>query len=366
MKIGVLGAGQLGRMIGMAGLNLGLDFRFYDTQADACAKAAGELVTGALNDEEKLKQFSAGLTVATSEFENIPAQTMEVVRRYVPFHPNPEAFAKAQDRLEEKDLFTALGIPTTRYQAVSNTDEVRKAVRDIGCPCVLKTRRLGYDGKGQVIIRDLQAAASAFERVKGVPCVVEEFIPFERECSILGVRSITGEEKFYPLVENCHRQGILHISKAPSSTLGSELNGEAQVYASRMMEHFNYAGILAIEFFILGNRVLANEFAPRVHNSGHWTIEGALTSQFENHLRAILGLPLGATDVHGFAAMYNLIGALPERSTILGIPNTHLHIYGKEPRPGRKVGHVTIVDETSSALEARLQSLNELINNLLG
>jgi 5-(carboxyamino)imidazole ribonucleotide synthase len=270
------------------------------------------------------------------------------------------ALAAGQDRLTEKQLFQALKIPTTRYRAVASMPEMEEAIHGIGYPAVLKTRRLGYDGRGQRVIYSPAELGSAFNALAGAPLILEEFISFEREVSIIGVRNLQGETAFYPLAENTHRDGILRLSIAPYPD--KRLQSLAQKYARRVMEHFAYAGVFTIEFFVKKGKLIANETAPRVHNSGHWTIEGAVTGQFENHMRAILGLPLGDTWAVGYSAMVNFIGMMPPLEEVLQIPGAHYHDYGKEPRPGRKLGHATLVCKTRKELLNRLKKFPGLDN----
>ena len=320
--VACIGGGQLGRMLGLAGIPLGLNFRFLDPSPDAPAGAVGELLVAAYDDDLALRRLASGADVVTYEFENVPA----AAARGVGTIPDARALAPTQDRLEEKELFRRLGIPTPEF-------------RFPPLPALAKTRRLGYDGKGQRLLSSLEDL--------GEDEIAEEVVRFRRELSIIAVRSRTGETAFYPLVENVHRDGILRLSRAPAADAP---DAEARDYASRLLDALGYVGVLALELFELEDgRLLANEVAPRVHNSGHWTIEGARTSQFENHLRAILGLPLGSTDTPEPVAMVNLIGELPPLERLLRIPGAHVHLYGKAPREGRKLGHVTLVGEAAAA-----------------
>jgi 5-(carboxyamino)imidazole ribonucleotide synthase len=262
-------------------------------------------------------------------------------------YPPVDALRVSQDRLLEKQLFEKLKIPTPPFRAVDSLENLRAAVRELGYPCVLKTRRLGYDGKGQRYVRKPADVEAAWSALGSAPLILEAFVDFEREVSIVGVRSTKGEIRAYPIVANTHRDGVLRVTLAPHRH--PTLQKTAEMHLKRVMKHFAYAGVLTIEFFVQRGRLVANEMAPRVHNSGHWTIEGAVTSQFENHLRAILGLPLGDTAPVGHAAMINFLGQLPSRDELLGVPGLHWHDYGKAPRPGRKIGHCTVV--AASAVE---------------
>lgn len=314
-------------------------------------------VTAEYTDEQALEKFAHGLEVATYEFENVPVQAARFLAERVPVYPAPAALEEAQDRRREKRLFQRLGIPTTDFAEISKPEEFDAALKRVGVPAVLKTCRLGYDGKGQWLLRTAEDAERARAEFPNVPMILEKFVAFTRELSILGVRSRTGETVFYPLVENHHRGGILRLSLAPAPRLADGLQQTAEEATRKILEALDYAGVICLELFQLGEKLLASEIAPRVHNSGHWSIEGAATSQFENHLRAILGMPLGSTATVGYSAMVNLIGELPEAAEVLRAPNTHLHLYGKSPRPGRKLGHVTVRADKFEKLQQRLAEL---------
>jgi 5-(carboxyamino)imidazole ribonucleotide synthase len=347
MKIGIIGAGQLGRMLALAGYPLALQFRFLDASADSPGGQVAPIVTGAFDDPASLERLAREVDLVTYEFENVPVGALEKVAQTHAVHPPVEALRVSQDRLLEKQLFERLRIPTPPFRAVDSLADLQAAVRELGLPCVLKTRRLGYDGKGQRYLRKPADVEPAWHALGTVPLILEGFVDFEREVSIIGVRSTDGDVVAYPIVANTHRNGILRVTLAPHRH--PVLQRAAEQHLKRVMKHLDYAGVLTIEFFVQRGRLVANEMAPRVHNSGHWTIEGAVTSQFENHLRAILGLPLGSTAPVGHAAMINFIGQMPPRDDLLGVPGLHWHDYGKEPRPGRKIGHCTVV--ASSAVE---------------
>lgn len=357
MTIGILGGGQLGYMLALAGYPLDFHFRFLDPSPQAPVGRIASRVTAEYTDFEALEKFAHGLALVTYEFENVPVEAARFLQKLVPVYPSTQALETAQDRRSEKLLFQKLGIPTTEFAVVNSAGELDQAVTKIGLPAVLKTCRLGYDGKGQWVLR----SAGDIERVKSeipsAPLILEKFVNFFRELSILAVRARGGATSFYPLVENHHRSGILRLSLAPAPHLAETLQREAEDAARRILESLGYVGVLAIEMFECDGRLLANEMAPRVHNSGHWTIEGAVTSQFENHLRAVSGLPLGVTRTLGFSAMLNLIGELPDANELLTVPDAHLHLYGKAPRPGRKVGHVTLRADSMEQLQQRLRQL---------
>jgi 5-(carboxyamino)imidazole ribonucleotide synthase len=357
MRIGVLGAGQLGRMLALAGIPLGLEFRFYDPVPNSPASHVSPQICADFDDTASLSQFADGIDVATFEFENVPVQAVEFLQRRVPVHPGPFALQSAQDRLSEKTLFQQLGFKTPHFAPVATIEELRDAVHHCGLPAILKTRRLGYDGKGQFRITTASQVETAWQHVGGVPCILEAMVPFQRELSLLAVRGIGGEMRTYPLVENIHVDGILHRSICPAPNCASGLYAEAAEFAEKLLQALDYVGVLAIELFEADGTLLANEMAPRVHNSGHWSIEGAACSQFENHLRAICGLPLGSTEVAGAASMLNLIGRAPDIRGILAEPGVHLHLYGKLPRPGRKLGHLTTSAHNHESLLAQLAKL---------
>lgn len=340
--IGILGGGQLGRMLALAGYPPGLRFRVLDPSPRAPATDVADYIAGSYDDPHALARFAEGLDVVTYEFENVPVETARTLAQTHPVYPPPEALAVSQDRLIEKQFFHSLAIPTAACAGVESRADLDAAVDHTGLPALLKTRRMGYDGKGQVVIRTLADLDMAWEQVGGVPLILERLIPFERELSILAVRGQDGTTRCYPLVENVHHCGILWRSLAPAPDVPPLLQAEAEMLATRVLDRLNYVGVLAIELFQAGGALLANEMAPRVHNSGHWTIEGAETSQFANHLRAVAGLPLGSTAPVGYAAMLNIIGALPDPSRVLAVPGAYLHLYDKAPRAGRKLGHVTL------------------------
>jgi 5-(carboxyamino)imidazole ribonucleotide synthase len=318
-------------MLGLAGLSLGLSFRVLDPSPEACAREVGELVGAAYDDADGLERLARGADVVTYEFENVPVEAALRVDAV----PGAASLERGQDRLREKELFRSLGIPTARFGSLEET----------GLPALVKTRRLGYDGKGQ---RRVHASEPLGEGE-----LAEELVGFDRELSIVGVRGRDGETRFWPVGENVHRDGILRLTRAPALDAPQ---ADAEAICAGVMEAVGHVGVLAVELFDVGGRLLANEFAPRVHNTAHWTIDGAETSQFENHLRAILGLPLGPTAARVPCVMANLIGDVPPLRELLALPGARVHLYGKEPRRGRKVGHVTLVDPDETTV-ARLVAL---------
>ncbi len=353
--IGILGAGQLGRMLALAGYPLGFRFRFFDSASDSPSSLLAEQITADYADTSALKQFAHGLDVVTYEFENVPVDTVRYLEGFVPVYPPALALEKAQDRFIEKSFFRGVGIPTPKF----TTDLKNGQTDDIGFPAVLKTRRMGYDGKGQFVVRSQADLMSGLANGKVDEFILEEFIQFEREFSIVSVRNKSGETAFYPLTENQHKDGILRLSLVTGQA-SAQLQKQAEEYAKTVMTALNYVGVLTIEFFEKDGQLLANEMAPRVHNSGHWTIEGAAASQFENHLRAVMDAPLGSTSPLGMCAMVNLIGDVPDMKSILKIEGAHLHLYDKTPRPKRKLGHVTFVEKDVETLQKKLNDLKEV------
>ena len=360
MRIGILGGGQLGRMLVLAGAPLGLNFRIFEPSAEAPAAQLAPHVCAEYDDFAALYEFVQGVDVVTYEFENVPLECARWLAQRVPVYPPVDALRVGQERLREKDFFTKLGIPTPAYVAVDTRDDLRAASEAVGLPAVLKTRQFGYDGKGQMLLRTAADVETAWERLGGRPLIYEAFVPFTRELSQLAVRSTGGELAYFAAVENVHRHGILYRSRPlppeePAAALARE-------YARRILSTLDYVGVLAVEFFDLDGHLLANEMAPRVHNSGHWTIEGAVTSQFAQHLRAILGLPLGSCETLGWPAMLNLIGSTPSLAAMLAWPRVYPHLYGKKARPGRKLGHITIVARNPEERDELLSHIERLLD----
>jgi 5-(carboxyamino)imidazole ribonucleotide synthase len=354
MKVGILGGGQLARMLALAGYPLGLEFIVLDPSADAGATRLGEHLHGAYDDEVLLAQLAEKANVVTYEFENVPAEVAHFLSTHTQVYPAANALAVAQDRLAEKNFFHRLEIPTARFAPVADFEDLHLAVKETGYPSILKSRHMGYDGKGQVVLNGNDELRAAWESVQGVPSIVEGFVPFQREVSMIAARRPNGSVAFYPLSENRHSGGILRISECRRDDAAQ---GQAEEYVSRLLEALDYVGVIALELFDVDGRLLANEFAPRVHNSGHWTIEGAETSQFENHLRAILDLPLGVTDARGYAGMVNFIGGLASSNDVLAVDHAHLHLYDKAPRKGRKVAHATIRSDDARSFSDALKTL---------
>jgi 5-(carboxyamino)imidazole ribonucleotide synthase len=358
MKIGVIGGGQLGRMLALAGTPLGMNFAFLDPAADACAAALGEHLHADYSDPAQLRRLADTVDLVTFEFESVPAETVAFLAQFVPVYPSADALRVARDRWFEKSLFKDLDVPTPSFADIQSQADLEAAVAKIGLPAVLKTRTLGYDGKGQKVLRSATDVAGTFAELGGVPCLLEGFVAFTGEVSLIAVRARDGETRFYPLVHNTHDNGILRLSVASTA---HPLQGLAESYAARVLERLDYVGVLAFEFFEVDGGLKANEIAPRVHNSGHWTIEGAECSQFENHLRAVAGLPLGSTTKVGESAMLNFIGEVPAAEQVMAIDDCHLHHYGKAFKPGRKVGHATLRCADASQLQRQIAQVEALI-----
>jgi len=347
VRVGILGGGQLGRMLALAGHPLGVTCTVLDPADDCCAAQVCGHIRGDFDgDYAALYRLVQASDVVTYEFENVPVEAARWLAERVPVYPPPRALEVSQDRVTEKRFLQSLGVPTPPFAAVGTRAEFDAALADIGLPAVLKTRRFGYDGKGQAVLRTPADAEAAWVRLSGRPLILEGFVPFDRELSLLAARDAAGNVVTYPLIENWHVEGVLHRSVAPATGVGGGLQSLASDYAQRLLAALDYVGVLAVEWFQVGPRLLANELAPRVHNSGHWTIEAAETSQFENHLRAVCGYPLGGAAATRHAAMYNFVGTLPTVAEVLREPGAHLHRYGKADRPGRKVGHVTVCSAT--------------------
>jgi 5-(carboxyamino)imidazole ribonucleotide synthase len=342
MNIGVLGGGQLARMMAQAGRSLGMNFMFLSPDSNACAASFGKHLSAPYDSELALNQLADWADVVTYEFENVSLSALKSLQQKVMLHPSPLALSVARDRLIEKRRFRSLDIPTARFSSVETLVDLKRALKDFGFPAILKTRTQGYDGKGQARLREEFDIAESWEQLGEFSCILEEMVGFNREVSIIGARNQKGELAFYPISENYHRDGILRLS---ISRLDDALQVQANAAIKKVMEDLDYVGVMVLELFQVRDQLFANEFAPRVHNSGHWTIEAGLTSQFENHLRAICGLPLGKTALEQPAAMVNLISQLPEENQIRSVPGATPHFYGKEERPNRKVGHITLTSD---------------------
>ncbi len=358
--IGVLGGGQLGRMLAQAGSPMGLKFVFLDPAEDACAAELGDHIHAGWDDEAALLELGKRADVVTFDFENVPESSASLIESRCPVYPPPQALFVSQDRLREKRLMQELNIPVAPFFPVSSRPDLMSAIDQIGLPCVLKTRRFGYDGKGQSVLRLQEDMERAWQQLGDQDLICEGFVPFAAECSIIAARDRDGRTVFWPLTCNLHREGVLAISMAP--VFGAQMQARAEALIRRLLEHLDYVGVMALELFLADGELLANEFAPRVHNSGHWTIDAAQTSQFENHLRAICGLPLGNTGCTAKALMFNLLGQMPEVADLHVAgggsgENRYWHDYHKTARNGRKIGHVTVTAESDAGLQAGAAAL---------
>ena len=358
MRIGIIGAGQLGQMLGYAARDLGVECRFVDPSATPPAADCGEVIQKPFDDADALAELAATCDVVTYEFENVPVQALHKIEGKVPVYPPAAALRHAQDRLDEKRLFDQLDIPLPGYRTIDSREDIMTAVDQLGLPLVIKTRRLGYDGKGQFVIRERNDIDDAWKALGGNSLIAEQWVNFDYEVSAIGARNVNGDIVIYPLSRNVHEDGILRTSRSPVDA--PELADRAETYVRRLLGHLDYVGVLALELFVCDNDLMANEFAPRVHNSGHWTIEGAATSQFENHLRAIMNMPLGSTASVGHAGMINLIGDIPD--SVRSLERGVLHDYGKAPRAGRKLGHITVTTETAASRDALVDIISRSVN----
>lgn len=358
--LGILGGGQLARMLALAAAPLGVKTLVVDSAPDACAAQVAPLLAADWADYAALKDFARQVDVVTFDFENVPAETAHWLAERVAVFPAPRALAVAQDRLAEKTLFRECGLDTPAFMAVDTRADLDRALATVGAPAILKTRRLGYDGKGQFRIRALADADAAWAALGAQATahglILEAFVPFERELSVVAVRGRDGDFRTWPLTQNWHTDGVLSLSLAPAPDVGA-LQERATRLARTLAERLEYVGVFALELFVKDGELLGNEMAPRVHNSGHWTIEGAVTSQFENHVRAVLGMPLGDTSARGLSAMFNWIGDLPDAVPVLAAVDAHWHDYGKQPRPGRKVGHATVCAPDARQMVERLGAI---------
>jgi 5-(carboxyamino)imidazole ribonucleotide synthase len=361
VKVGILGAGQLGQMLALAGRRLGIDSRLLSPDPQAPAGQYAELVVAGYDNEAALAHFAEGLDVVTYEFESIPAKAVEFFEGKIPVRPPSLALRTAQDRLEEKKLFARVGIPTPRHVAIDGTGDVRSAGQQIAFPALLKTRRQGYDGKGQIRVDSRFDLERGWVSLGAVPSILEEIVRFDRELSLIAVRAQDGDVEFYPLVENYHSEGMLRFSFAPAPRIDPEKMELARRFTRQLMDDLDYVGVMAVEMFEKGDELIANEIAPRVHNSGHWTIEGADTSQFENHLRAITGMELGSTEPCGVSGMVNVIGREPDVSRLREIPGVHVHMYGKTAAPRRKLGHITVTADDGEGMRSAIAQVRAVL-----
>ncbi len=361
MKVGVLGGGQLGQMLTIAGYPIGVRVTCFDRSLDVPANLVGAVYTGELSETRKLHRWASHVDVLTYEFENFPAELVADLGELRPMYPGTIPLAIAQDRWAEKRLLAECGMDIAPFRAVTTANDLTRAIDELGLPLVAKTRSGGYDGKGQTVITRDDDLSEALDLLSQSELIVEDLVAFDCEVSVIGVRGRSGEIRIYPVTENEHRGGILRVSRVPAR-VSAAVEEQAHAHMTALLKRLDYVGVLALELFSVKGRLFANEFAPRVHNSGHWTIEGAETSQFENHLRAIAGLPLGSTDMRSPTAMLNIIGAMPAVADVLAVDGAHLHVYGKDPRPGRKLGHITVTGHDDETVRRRLAAVDAAVH----
>jgi len=368
VNIGIVGGGQLGQMLAQAGQKLGHSFKFLVPPGECCVESLGEVIRSDFLDQDALAEFARGVDVFTFEWENVPLATLEALSHFAPMRPSPRCAAIAKDRIQEKKFFQAAGLNVQKFAAVSCLADMKSALEHVGVPAMLKTCGQGYDGKGQQRINDPSMLAHAYAQLGNVPCILEAFVPFDFEISLIAVRTKEmaapmASTLFYPPCRNQHINGILHQTTVPAEGVSPSVLQQTQVALKKMLETMDYEGVLCVEFFVLntphGQQLIANEMAPRVHNSGHWSIEGAETSQFINHIKAITRQPLGSTALRGKSIMINLVGVIPpalnacqsfNKDMSKHIQNVAVHIYGKSPRAGRKLGHITAVGDNAQSL----------------
>ncbi|SFM42872.1 5-(carboxyamino)imidazole ribonucleotide synthase [Marinobacter zhejiangensis] len=358
MRIGVLGAGQLGRMLALAGYPLAKTFVFYDLSGSPSV-GLGEVIID--REGQYLEDFLSRVDRVTYEFEHLPVAVAEKIAAAKPMHPSPRALQVCQNREAEKTLFGELGIPTPQWKIADSAQSLKQAAEELGCPVVAKSNTEGYDGKGQAVLRSPEEAAAAWEAIGHPRLIVEKFVEFSREVSIIAARAEDGDIAFYPMAENTHHEGILRYSIAPAPGLSEDTRIEAERYIRALLSELDYVGVLTLELFETEHGLVANEMAPRVHNSGHWTIEGATTSQFENHIRAVSGHALGDTTPKGVSCMINIIAEHGDIERILRLPYAHVHLYNKGERPGRKLGHVNILADSYEELVWRVRNCAEFL-----
>jgi 5-(carboxyamino)imidazole ribonucleotide synthase len=359
MRIGIIGAGQLGQMLGHAAADLGHRCYFLDPSAHPPAARVGSVIKAQFDDPVALAILANKCDVLTYEFENVPVDALVDVADIAPVYPPPDALRQAQDRLVEKQLFESLDIPIPQYRPIDSLKDLADAVAAIGVPLVVKTRRMGYDGKGQAVLHEVGQIEDTWEALGTSALIAEQWVEFDCEVSAIGVRNVDGDIAIYCLTQNEHAGGILRVSRAPVED--KALTERAGRFMRRLLEHLDYVGVLALELFVAGDKLLANEFAPRVHNSGHWTIEGAETSQFTNHLLAITNERPGPTGTVGHAGMLNLIGTIPEAARQLA--QGWLHDYGKTPRTNRKLGHITVVASSSEDRDRQIREISDSVTS---
>lgn len=360
-KIGVLGAGQLGRMLAIAGYPLGQKFGFYGMSGEEPSALLGHMFEHS-DETDSVEALAKFADVITYESENTSVDQVRAIAKHTPVYPAEKSLYSSQHRGREKGLFDALEIPCAPYRVVDSLENLKMAVEEISLPAVLKTTTEGYDGKGQFVIKESDQVEEAWNAIGNRELILEGFVDFSRELSIIAVRNANNEHVYYPLVQNVHQDGILRYTIAPAQQISAEIQQQAETYMQKLLDELDHVGVLTLELFETVDGLVANEMAPRVHNSGHWTIEGAETCQFENHVRAISGLPLGSTAPRQpIAAMVNIIGQTGPVEKVLQMPNAYLHLYDKAERPGRKLGHINLLSDSQDNLFADLTTLSDFL-----
>lgn len=360
-RVGVIGSGQLGRMMALAGTPLDVEFVFYDEAIESPSSRLGNTIQP--SSENSLETFLASVDVVTYESENTDADLVANINQLKPVYPGENSLRRSQHRLVEKNTFRDLGIKTANFLRVASKDDLLKASQELGLPIVLKTTTMGYDGKGQAVVKTPADINTAWEALQGNELIAEAFVTFSRELSIIAVRDTQGNTRTYPLAENDHSEGILRVSRVPVTGLSQEKQKEAEHYITTLLDHLGHVGVITLELFDTETGLIANEMAPRVHNSGHWTIEGSPSSQFENHIRAICGMPLGNTQARqSNAAMINIIGKHGNREKVLAMPNAFLHTYSKTERLNRKIGHINLIGNSDVEIENAISVLSDFVN----
>lgn len=359
-RIGIIGSGQLGRMMALAGTHLNTEYVFFDEALESPSSNLGRTIQPSASDA--INEFLNSVDVITYESENTDAQLVEHLNKVKPVYPSAKSLLKSQHRLTEKSYFQTLGIQTADFLKVESKDDLLKATEKLGLPIILKTTREGYDGKGQAFIKTASDIDSAWNTLQGQELIAEAFVTFSRELSVIAVRNPSKEIEIYPLAENDHSNGILRVSRVPVQNLSKEKQIQAETFITNLLEDLDHVGVLTLELFDTKDGLIANEMAPRVHNSGHWSIEGALSSQFENHIRAICDMPLGSPEMRQpFAGMINIIGKHGDQSTVMKLPEAFYHAYGKSERNNRKIGHINLIAQNKEALEDNISKLDSFI-----
>ena len=360
-RIGVIGSGQLGRMMALAATHLDTEFVFFDEASESPCSNLGKSIQP--SSDNALKAFIESVDVVTYESENTDATLVDDINQQVPVYPSSISLLKSQHRLTEKSFFQSIGIQTADFRKVESLADLTSAVEELGLPIILKTTREGYDGKGQAMIKEASDVEAAWQTLQGTELIAEAFVHFSRELSVIAARNVKGDVEIYPLAENDHSAGILRVSRVPVKALSEQKLTQARQYITILLNELNHVGVLTLELFDTDSGLIANEMAPRVHNSGHWSIEGAYCSQFENHIRAICDMPLGSTSARQeYAAMINIIGKHGNQESVLKQENSFYHAYGKSERLNRKIGHINIVASNEAEIERTIKQYSAFVS----